>query len=234
MLNINDIKYNGPCIYCIWDDQSQKLYFGQTKTYRKRALEHQKSLENNRHCNIYLQRLFDKEYNLNIGLIEICNVEELDDKEIFWIAFFKTNLSVNGFNFTKGGKRGKDLSTLNIEARKKQGLSQRGRTSPTKGKSLSQEHKDRISEMTKGKPKPYSEQHLENIRQFHKNRKGKRRVYKKIKAIDLDSNKELIFDSIVQTAEFFGKKGHTLSTHFGKQQSIVYNNYKLEKIQDGL
>lgn len=224
MLNIDNRTYNFSCIYCIQDDQG-KLYFGQTCNYKKRVQWYEWAFREGRLHNIHLQRVYTKGHNLRIFIVEFCQREDLNKKEIFWIDIFNSYKS--GYNMTAGGE---DLRNLPKELRVKQGEAQKGRVSPMKGKVFTKDHRRRISEAHKGKKKPYSNTHLESIRKFHQGRQGKRRVYKKVKAINIGSGEEKIFDSIVQTAEFFGRKGHTLSTNFGDKLTITYNGYILEKI----
>ena len=110
--------YNGPCIYSIWSsDASEKVYIGKTKNYSSRCKRHHNDLKADRHGNIYLQRLFNKDKELNMCPLDFCSSDLLSSKEIFWISFFKSNIV--GYNFTKGGENIPDSLLKWSDERKK-------------------------------------------------------------------------------------------------------------------
>jgi hypothetical protein len=78
-------------------------YIGQSRDCLKRKKEHFKKLEGDKHENPRLQRFYNKygKESLSFNIIEVCKVQELNEKEIFYIKNFKTR--INGFNILIGG-----------------------------------------------------------------------------------------------------------------------------------
>lgn len=86
-------------IYKITNKINGKSYIGQSIDIKRRWREHRNSEGLNTNP-LYLDF---KKYgikNFNFEILEICNVDELDDKEILWIDRFNTYN--NGYNLTKG------------------------------------------------------------------------------------------------------------------------------------
>lgn len=74
-------------IYRIFTCHSGKVYVGSTKNLRKRYKEHKNELEGHRHCNIHLQRAFDKygEDSFYFDVLEYCPEENLIEREQYWL-----------------------------------------------------------------------------------------------------------------------------------------------------
>ena len=220
------IDYKGPCIYVIINMVKEMFYIGKTKNYKQRACTHLSELKSNTHSNIRLQRLYNKNIPLLMTPFEFCSEDVLDDREMFWISFFKTNNKQHGYNFSAGGI---DLKHLNKWARQRQGLSNKGKPSPFKGVKLSPERVEKMKGVGKNIAKPYSEKHLQNIRDFHKKRKGQPRKRTTISITSTITGYTETFVNLVLAAKFLGIKGNTLSTRFGKSLEINYNNYIIKK-----
>ena len=82
---------------------NNKVYIGQTiQNPEKRWIDEDKSMQ------LIGQKVreYGKE-NFKNEIIDFAdNAEDLDKKEKFWIAYFKSNTENNGYNKTKGGKAG--------------------------------------------------------------------------------------------------------------------------------
>lgn len=89
-----------------------EVYIGQSKNISERMQAHRTTLRNNR--NRYrdgqytvLQKAWNKygEENFEFKIIEICDEKELDEREKYWISYYKCNKtkSGKGFNLTDGG-----------------------------------------------------------------------------------------------------------------------------------
>lgn len=126
-------------IYKILNKLNQKIYIGQTiQSLNKRWINH---CVGNGHC-FKLKNAISKygKENFSIERIdEAKTLEELNEKEVYWINFYKSNTNV-GYNLKSGGANSR----------------------------VSEETKLKISKTTKGrKGKPHSELTKEKLRQIN-------------------------------------------------------------------
>lgn len=112
-------------IYKVTNVINNKVYIGQTTdTLEKRWKRHINSAKKG--SNLYFHRALIK-YNINNFKIE--NIDqaqskkELNDKEKYWIAYYKSYVKDFGYNLTKGGEGG----ALTGEALEKMKLSKKGK-----------------------------------------------------------------------------------------------------------
>jgi hypothetical protein len=87
-------------IYCAYNKINNKRYIGQTiHSLKKRIRFHYSKYSS---C-VYFHRALEK-YKENDWIWKIIDhadsQKELDEKEIFWISFFKTQTSQYGYNLT--------------------------------------------------------------------------------------------------------------------------------------
>ena len=143
-------------IYLIVNNVNGHTYVGKRKLYKKAWNE------DNYMGSGKLLKPAQKKYgieNLEKFLITwTYSEEDACEKEKFWIAHYKA-LGKAEYNIADGGNGG----------------SAKGRTSPMKGKCLSEEHKRKISEALKGKPswkkgKHISEETKRKLSEFWKGR----------------------------------------------------------------
>ena len=99
-------------IYIIKNNITNECYIGQSKHIKSRILDHKNKLKNNKH--IYkngeptlLQKAWNKygEENFSFDFIEVCNEEDLNAREEYWIDFYKSNRTKcgSGYNLNDGG-----------------------------------------------------------------------------------------------------------------------------------
>lgn len=95
-------------IYKITNILDGKVYIGQTSiSLRKRLLKHMydanTDVKRRKH---YLHRALSKHGfdNFIVEILETCEKEKLDEREIYWIAHYNSTDSVLGYNCTKGGQ----------------------------------------------------------------------------------------------------------------------------------
>lgn len=149
-------------IYKITNIINNKIYVGQAgkglNTIEGRIKSHKYDLKNNKHGNKHLQSSYNKytllygEYCFTFEIIEECKKDELDDKETYWINFYKSYDRKYGYNKDFGGSKG--IPTK--ETKQKMSDS-------AKGKILSDITKQKLSEANTGEKHPNFGKHLSNI-----------------------------------------------------------------------
>lgn len=93
-------------IYCIENINNHKKYIGQSVDIQDRWRRHKNELEHNSHHNSYLQHSWNKygEDVFNFYVLEYCEIEQLDEKEIYYIDLYKTTNRDCGYNLKSGGQ----------------------------------------------------------------------------------------------------------------------------------
>jgi group I intron endonuclease len=84
---------------------NNKTYVGRDTLIcnNKRKKYHLLKLKKCTHPNKYLQNAFDKYNEFEYEIIEMCDVSELNQKEIYWIDTLNSIYTKNGYNLTSGG-----------------------------------------------------------------------------------------------------------------------------------
>lgn len=131
-------------IYCIENIDTHKKYIGQSRHIYRRWEDHKWALNNNKHCNDYLQKAWNK-YGKNrfvFSVIEECPIDQLNDSEVYYIDYFKSYDKSFGYNLRGGGGQ---LGKMTVE------LLERftGENNPMYGKHHAEETKRKISESRK-------------------------------------------------------------------------------------
>lgn len=136
------------------------LYVGSAVNITKRLISHVNHLKRGTHCNIHLQRAFNKYKSIDFEVIELVeNVSDLISREQYYIDLLypRYNIapkagSMLGFKHSKESR--KKIST--IQKGKKMSDESRARMSVARlGKKLSLEHRHRISKSKKGVNNPF-------------------------------------------------------------------------------
>lgn len=99
-------------IYCIENLVNGKRYIGQSNDIEYRWKRHKYELNRGCHDNDYLQKAWDKYGcdNFNFYIIELCDIEKLNELEVYYIDFYCTLDRSNGYNLTSGGGANKYYS----------------------------------------------------------------------------------------------------------------------------
>ena len=176
-------KNIGSGIYCIENMINNKKYIGQSKNINDRWYRHRKELNCGVHDNDYLQKSWIKngEENFKFYILEVCDIEELDEKENYYINLYNTLDRNYGYNLKSGGQchgvkaseyvGNKISESLKRAYSENEDLRQQSRENALKqwsnpevkakisgenngmyGKHHSEETRQKMSEMKKGKP----------------------------------------------------------------------------------
>lgn len=97
-----DLKFAG--IYQIFCIVNNKRYIGSSINITKRWYAHSTLLKNNNHCSSYLQNTFNKYGigNFKFSVLEkVSKIEELINREQFWLDYFESYKPEKGFNVRK-------------------------------------------------------------------------------------------------------------------------------------
>lgn len=99
-------------IYKITNTINNKCYIGQAVDIEKRLREHQigRKARTNTHLSNAIKKYGIE--NFTFETLEECSIEELDEREIFWINYFKTIDSNMLYNIAEGGHGGDTISNL--------------------------------------------------------------------------------------------------------------------------
>ena len=148
-------------IYKITNLKNGKLYVGSASSLSSRKRQHFSDLSLKKHSNIHLQRAYDK-YGKDLfefETIEFCSVDDLLEREQFWIDSYSVtqlyNISLNATS-RKGVK-------VSDETRAKISQASKGRVPWNKGKTgiYSEET---LAKISKGAKKSHTEEAKEKIR----------------------------------------------------------------------
>lgn len=158
-------------IYCVHCIPTGKKYIGQTiQKIKNRINDHFSRSFNSQYKFHRAIKKYGKN-NFIYGIIEECNYDIINEKEIFWIKTYDT--FKNGYNSDTGGKNGRLVSK---ETKRKMSESQKGENAYWFGKSPSQEHRKKLSEVKKGSNnhfygKSHSEESKKKMSEIKKGKK---------------------------------------------------------------
>lgn len=88
-------------IYSITNKSNGKRYIGRSVNLKKRKGFHKWQLEKGIHFNHHLQRAWNNGDEFSFEVLEYCTPEELNEREIYWIAYYDSMHT--GYNMCAGG-----------------------------------------------------------------------------------------------------------------------------------
>ena len=89
-------------IYKITNQVNKKVYIGQSQNISQRWKSHRKHYQKDDYPIYRAMRKYGID-NFSFEVIEECSLEELNDKEKYWIKYYDSHNSSNGYNLTDGG-----------------------------------------------------------------------------------------------------------------------------------
>jgi len=94
-------------IYILKNILNNKVYIGQSVNIKRRLIAHKNGpfnpKNNSYNLPIYKAIRYYGLKNFEFKILELCKKEELNNKEKFWINFYKSNYYDYGYNLTDGG-----------------------------------------------------------------------------------------------------------------------------------
>lgn len=96
-------------IYIIRNTINSKVYIGQTREQvQTRWHKHIYAANHSGHYAIYKAMRKYGIDNFYIETLETCSLETLNEREIYWISYYKANKNSGGYNMTPGGSKQRD------------------------------------------------------------------------------------------------------------------------------
>jgi group I intron endonuclease len=161
-------------IYCFENLKNNKKYIGQTKNIRVRIRRHINSLEKNKDDSEALQGAWNKygESSFIVYILELCPIENLDEREIYYIKELNSHVSKMGYNIALGGNvpmRGRHHSDATKEKISDSGKRFAGENNPFYGKKHTEESLQKMSDnhvdVSGDKNPMFGKNHTEETRQ---------------------------------------------------------------------
>ena len=243
-------KTNGKIgIYKIINLTNKKVYIGQSKSIFERWQEHKRDLNNNTHGNPHLQNAWNKygkEY-FEFGIVEECSMNQLNEKEIYWIDYYNSMNSKFGYNKTSGGGANTIISD---ETKKKLSIAHSGENNYFYGKTHTEETKSILSEIAKirfkdkrNHPSYGFKKSIEAIKKQSISMMGKYRGenthLSKLNNNDVIEIKELLTNSYLSISDIANRYNisnsvifHIRKIRIWKDIGNEYNNYLLECVKN--
>ena len=99
-------------ISCVVDE---KVYIGLSANIDNRLRFHKNRLKTNSHKNKHLQNAWNRygEDRFKFEVIEMCDIDQMNEKEKHWISFYRSDKREFGFNKTAGGEFGRVSDEIN-------------------------------------------------------------------------------------------------------------------------
>lgn len=190
-------------IYKITNKINGKIYIGQTKNILGKRWSQHKDAAFKRNFNMPLHFAIKKYGSENFIIEEIAKANNVNDLNILEIELISKYNSTNpkiGYNICKGGNNRIDGNSWSEERKRQASERIKGNKNPRYRIKHTKEFKKYLSEINSGnKNKMYGKTHSKEARQ-----KIGEKHCKRVKAINVKTGEELIFDSITKAANYFG------------------------------
>lgn len=108
-------------IYKITNQTNDKVYIGKSVDMFTRWRHHERELQRGKHCNVHLQKSWNKygENTFKFEVVEVCDEKLLKDREMYWMGVFNSLKPEWGYNIADESKETKDkhLNNKNSEGK---------------------------------------------------------------------------------------------------------------------
>jgi len=224
-LSIYNDKHNHFIIYKITNLINNKVYIGQTiRNFEIRVKEY----KTKKMHNIYLENSFNKYgfENFKFEIIENCSsMNELNDREIYWINHYDSTNRDKGYNINEGGRNSphSDETKLKIsfgnsgKKRKPYNRTIKAGSEEAKrfGKTKTEEEKKYLSEISKGdKAYWFGKKRDEETNDKIRKTKLEKGINKKVCRYDMDSQQLIdTWDSIEYASKMTNVSTSTIRRH---------------------
>lgn len=135
----------------------------------KRKKYHLLKLRKGVHPNKYLQNAYNKYNEFKYDVIELCDVNELNEKEIYWINKLNSIYTKNGYNLTTGGDvcpsellNSEDMLVRNAKISNTLREYYKNNENPFKGKTHTNSSRQNMSDNKKNKYKAKNNPHYKH------------------------------------------------------------------------
>ncbi len=101
-------------IYKITNQLTQEVYIGQSRNIEHRIAYHKAASKRLNETTLLYRKI--REYgieNFSFEVIEECDIDKLDEREIYWISYY--NSYEKGYNMTRGGQGDNTASYVDVQ-----------------------------------------------------------------------------------------------------------------------
>lgn len=147
------------------------IYIGQSMDVKSRWSAHLSELKRNRHRNTKLQNVFNKYFDtIKFEVVEYCDVNMLDEREIYWIDYYRSYGSDHGLNLSIGGNCGsrKYKTKEEAEVARKENNKEYRKTHEEERKEYRKTHKKETKQYNKQYYKTHEEERKQYAKQYRR------------------------------------------------------------------